>query len=111
MNVRIPKSKTESTGIDLNNIYITEPHLKNQEPGESAGKLLTPSNLNDDASNIIDLSSLDQNILEKDCFTGVSLSTSTDDTKLHYFKILEQDSTGNFVVPQEAKLITDTKHI
>ena len=111
MNVRIPKSKNESTGIDLNNIYITEPHLKNQEPGESAGKLLTPSNLNDDASNIIDLSSLDQNILEKDCFTGVSLSTNNNDAKLHYFKILEKDLTGNFVVPQEAKLITDTKHI
>ena len=111
MNVRIPESKSESTGIDLNNIYITDPHLKNQEPGESAGEQLTPSNLNDDASNIIDFSSLDQNISEEDYFTGVSLSTTTGDTKLHYFKILEKDSTGNFVVPQEAKLITDTKHI
>ena len=111
MNVRIPESKSESTGIDLNNIYITDPHLKNQKPGESSGEQLTPSNLNDDASNIIDFSSLDQNILKEDCFTGVSLNTSTDDTKLHYFKILEKDSTGNFVVPQEAKLITDTKHI
>ena len=111
MNVRIPESKSESTGIDSTNIYITDPHLKNQEPGESVGKLLTPSNLNDDASNIIDLSSLDQNILEEDCFTGVSLSTDNNDAKLHYFKILEKDSTGNFVVPQEAKLITDTKHI
>ena len=111
MNVRIPESKSESTGIDLNNIYITDPHLKNQKPGESSGEQLTPSNLNDDASNIIDFSSLDQNILEEDCFTGVSLSTNTNDAKLHYFKILEKDSTGNFVVPQEAKLITDTKHI
>ena len=111
MNVRIPKSKSESTGIDLNNIYITDPHLKNQEPGESAGEKLTPSNLNDDASNIIDLSSLDQNILNEDYFTGVSLSTITNDSKLHYFKILEKDSTGNFVIPQEAKLVADTKHI
>ena len=111
MNVRIPESKIDRTGTDLENIYITDPHLKNQKSGESAGEKLTPSNLNDDASNIIDLSSLDQNILNEDCFTGVSLSTSIDDTKLHYFKILERDSTGNFVVPQEAKLITDTKHI
>ena len=111
MNVRIPESKIDRTGTDLENIYITDPHLKNQKPGESAGEKLTPSNLNDDASNIIDLSSLDQNILNEDCFTGVSLSTSIDDPKLHYFKILEQDSSGNFVVPQEAKLITDTKHI
>lgn len=111
MNVRIPESKSESNGIDLKNIYITDPHLKNQKPGESAGEQLTPSNLNDDASNIIDFSSLDQNISEEDYFTGVSLSTTTGDTKLHYFKILEKDSTGNFVVPQEAKLITDTKHI
>ena len=111
MNVRIPESKSESTGIDLSNIYITDPHLKNQKSGESAGEQLTPSNLNDDASNIIDFSSLDQNISQEDYFTGVSLGTDIVDTKLHYFKILEKDSTGNFVVPQEAKLITDTKHI
>ena len=116
MNVRIPESTSDRTGTDLSNIYITEPHLKNQKSGESAGEQLTASNLNDDASNIIDLSSLDQNILEEDCFTGVSLSTDIDDKttadkKLHYFKILETDSTGNFVVPQEAKLITDTKHV
>lgn len=111
MNVFIPESESDGRTIDVNNIYITDPHLKNQKPGESVGKLLTPSNLNDDASNIIDLSSLDQQVNQEDCFTGVSLSTSNDDTNLHYFKILEKDSNGNFVVPQEAKLITDTKHI
>lgn len=107
MNVFIPESKTDSVTTDVDNIYITDPHLRNQKPGESAGEEITPSNLNDDASNIIDFSSLDQG----DEFTGVSLSTTNDDTKLHYFKILEKNATGNFVVPQEAKLITDTKHI
>ena len=107
MNVFIPESKTDGRTIDVNNIYITDPHLKNQKPGESAGEEFTPSNLNDDASNIADLSSLDQ----ENEFTGVSLSTSNDDTNLHYFKILEKDLNGNFVVPQEAKLITDTNHI
>lgn len=107
MNVFIPESKTDSVTTDVDNIYITDPHLRNQKPGESAGEEITPSNLNDDASNIIDFSSLDQG----DEFTGVSLSTINDDTNLHYFKILEKNSTGNFVVPQEAKLITDTKHI
>ena len=34
MNVRIPKSKSKSDGIDSDNIYITDPHLKNQETGE-----------------------------------------------------------------------------
>ena len=116
-NMRIPVS-TQDRGpfADINNICYTEKHLANLKVGENSGQL-TSNNENDDASEpIVDFSSLDEHFDNENYFTGVQLVTEIseeDRLEYHYFKILERESSEstNYIVPQEAKLITDTNHI
>lgn len=116
-NMRIPVSTQDSgPSADVNNICYTEKHLANLKAGDNSGQI-TPNNENDDASEpIVDFSSLDEHFDNENYFTGVQLVTEIseeDRLEYHYFKILERESSEstNYIVPQEAKLITDTNHI
>lgn len=120
MNIRVPLSTQDSTA-DNENTCITEKHLANLKKGTDSGAL-TATLLDNSEGNIIDYTSLDENItindVSNDYFTGIELVTeinSEDPSNYdyHYFKILEKDTSvfGNYIVPQEAKLITDTNHI
>lgn len=117
MNIRVPLSTQDDSTADKDNIYITEKHLANLYKGPDSG-YLTATLLDNSQGNIIDYTSLDENINSTDYFTGIELVDAID-TKdpsnydYHYFKILEKDpsESTNYIVPQEAKLTTDTKHI
>lgn len=120
MNIRVPLSTQDSTA-DNENTCITEKHLANLKKGTDSGAL-TATLLDNSQGNIIDYTSLDENItindVSSDYFTGIELVTEINsgdpsNYDYHYFKILEKDpsESTNYIVPQEAKLTTDTKHI